>query len=115
MEVLLMGRSHRPRPKRLGKKLRQIRVSLNLTLEQMIEFLNYKESPLYPTNISGMERGEREPPLQLLLAYARLIGISTDMLIDDAADIPEKISVNTQSIGIRRFKRQNKLRPKTAK
>jgi transcriptional regulator with XRE-family HTH domain len=86
-----MGRSHRPRPARLGEKLRQIRASLGLTLEQIIERLNYKDSPLYPTNISGMERGEREPPLTLLLAYARLVNISTDILIDDERNLPEKL------------------------
>jgi hypothetical protein len=53
----------------------------------MIERLDYKDSPIYPTNISGMERGEREPPLLLLLAYARLVGISTDVLIDDNVDL----------------------------
>lgn len=89
-EVLLMGRSHRPRPARLGGKLYQIRASLGLTLEQMIERLGYKDSPIYPTNISAMERGEREPPLTLLLSYARLIGISTDVLIDDEVDLPRK-------------------------
>jgi transcriptional regulator with XRE-family HTH domain len=88
-----MGRSHRPRPARLGKKLRQIRTSLGLTLDQLIGLLNYKDSPLYPTNISGMERGEREPPLLLLLAYARLIGISTDILIDDGLELPKNISL----------------------
>jgi transcriptional regulator with XRE-family HTH domain len=86
-----MGRSHRPRPARLGEKLRQIRVSLDLTLEQMIERVNYKDSPLYPTNISAMERGEREPPLTLLLAYARLVNISTDILIDDEINLPAKL------------------------
>jgi hypothetical protein len=58
----------------------------------MIEQLGYKDSPIYPTNISGMERGEREPPLLLLLAYARLIGISTDVLIDDSLDLPKNLS-----------------------
>ena len=86
-----MGRSHRPRPARLGDKLRQIRTSLDLTLEQLIGRLDYKDSPIYPTNISGMERGEREPPLLLLLAYARLVGISTDVLIDDALDLPKNL------------------------
>lgn len=86
-----MGRSHRPRPKRLGEKLRQIRASLDFTLEQMIESLEYKDSPLYPTNISGMERSEREPPLTLLLAYARLVNISTDILIDDERNLPAKL------------------------
>lgn len=86
-----MGRSHRPRPARLGEKLRQIRTSLNLTLEQMIEHLKYKDSPIYPTNISAMERGEREPPLALLLAYARVVGVSTDVLIDDEMNLPAKL------------------------
>lgn len=86
-----MGRSHRPRPARLGEKLRQIRASLGFTLEQMIERLGYTDSPIYPTNMSGMERGEREPPLLLLLAYARLVGISTDVLIDDALDLPRSL------------------------
>jgi transcriptional regulator with XRE-family HTH domain len=34
-------------------------------------------------SISGYERGEREPPLPILLAYAKLAKISTDVLIDD--------------------------------
>lgn len=86
-----MGRSVRPRPKRLGEKLRCIRSALDLTLEQLIERLNYKDSPIYPTNISSMERGEREPPLLLLLAYARLAEISTDVLINDELNLPKHL------------------------
>jgi hypothetical protein len=59
----------------------------------MIEHLCYEASPLYPTNISSMERGEREPPLPLLLAYARLVGISTDTLIDDELNLPRNVSI----------------------
>jgi len=97
-----MGRSHRPRPARLGEKLRQIRASLNLTLEQMIERLDYKGSPIYPTNISGMERGEREPTLLLLLAYARLAGISTDVLIDDEMELPKVLLRAKRSRSLKR-------------
>lgn len=93
-----MGRSYRPRPKRLGEKLRRIRSSLGLTLEQMIERLDYKDSPIYPTNISSMERSEREPPLLLLLAYARLIDVSTDILIDDNLDLPINLSLKKKSV-----------------
>lgn len=89
-----MGRSSRPQPKRLGEKLRQIRAAMDLTLEQMIERLDYKDSPIYQTNISAMERGEREPPLALLLAYARLAGMSTDVLIDDRMELPRKLTAN---------------------
>jgi len=38
----------------------------------MVGALNYKQSPLYPSQISQFERGERQPPLLLALAYARL-------------------------------------------
>jgi transcriptional regulator with XRE-family HTH domain len=86
-----MGRSHRPRPVHLGDKLLQIRRSFNLTLEQMIEHLGYNDSPLYPTNVSAMERGDREPSLLLLLAYARVAGVSTDILIDDEINLPDKL------------------------
>ncbi len=97
-----MGRSHRPRPARLGAKLHQIRSSLELTLEQMIERLGYIASPLYQTNISSMERGEREPPLLLLLAYARVAGVSTDVLIDDDLDLPTKLPSKTKHEGVKR-------------
>jgi len=40
-------------------------------------------------SISGYERGEREPPLPVLLKYARLAGFSTDYLIDDKLDLPD--------------------------
>jgi transcriptional regulator with XRE-family HTH domain len=104
-----MGRAHRPRPARLGEKLRQIRTSLGLTLEQIIKYLNYKDSPIYPTNISGMERGEREPPLTLLLAYARLVGVSTDILIDDKLTLPKRLSIRRD----RAVERQPAKRPKS--
>jgi transcriptional regulator with XRE-family HTH domain len=39
-------------------------------------------------SISGYERGEREPPLPTLLAYARLAGVSVESLIDDKMELP---------------------------
>lgn len=86
-----MGRSARPRVARLGEKLLQIRVALDLTLEEIIERLNYTASPLYAQSISVMENNEREPPLPLLLAYARLVNISTDVLIDDEQRLPLRL------------------------
>lgn len=32
-----------------------------------------------------------EPPLPVLLSYARLVGSSTDVLIDDELDLPGKL------------------------
>jgi transcriptional regulator with XRE-family HTH domain len=87
-----MGRANRPKPARLAAKLAQIRAALGLTQEQMIARLDYADSPLHPSYISGFETGEREPPLPLLLAYARCVRISTDVLIDDNLALPAKLT-----------------------
>jgi hypothetical protein len=42
--------------------------------------------------ISAFELGTREPPLPLILKYARVAGISTDVLIDDELDLPDHLS-----------------------
>jgi len=81
-----VGRASRLRPKHLGKKLKQIREHLELSQVAMAERLNFPT--IHPTNISGYERGLREPPYPVLLKYARLIGVSTDVLIDDKVNLP---------------------------
>jgi len=81
-----MGRASRLRPKRLGKKLKQIREQLELSQGGMAEALNFPT--VHPTNISGYERGLREPPYPILLKYAQLVGVSTDVLIDDKLNLP---------------------------
>lgn len=84
-----MGRSYRTRPKKLGAKLKLIRLRLGLTQPEMIAGLSVKDEPLYPSSISGYERGMREPPLLVLLSYAKLAGVSTDVLIDDKLSLPK--------------------------
>jgi transcriptional regulator with XRE-family HTH domain len=79
--------ARRPVPRKLAKKLAQIRANLGLSQTEMVKALNYKASPLYPAQISQFESGRREPPLMVLLAYAKLGGISTDALIDDKREI----------------------------
>ena len=83
-----MGKIPRPKPARLPEKLLQIRASLGLSQNEMIRRLGLSEE-LYQGSISGYELGTREPPLPVLLKYARLAGISTDLLIDDGIDLPE--------------------------
>lgn len=86
-----MGRARRPRPERLAFKLRQIRLALNLTQDGMLEKLAYEKSPLYASQISDFEAGKREPPLLVLLQYARAAGVSMETLVDDEMDLPARI------------------------
>lgn len=83
-----MGRSYRARPKKLGAKLRQIRLSLELTQQQMVRRLGVKDEPLYSASISQYESGKREPPLLVLLRYARLYGCTMEELVDDKMKLP---------------------------
>jgi len=75
-----------PQPEKLGEKLRQIREHLNLSQNEILRRLGF-EKQLFRSNVSQYELGRREPPLQVLLAYARLIDTSVDVLIDDKASL----------------------------
>ena len=54
-----------------------------MTQPQMIAKLNVRTERLYATTISAYEKGKREPPLIVLLRYARVYGCSVEELIDD--------------------------------
>jgi transcriptional regulator with XRE-family HTH domain len=85
-----MGRTARERPRRLGAKLLQIRQALDLTQAQMLVTLKL-DKKVFASAISGYELGTREPTLPVLLRYARLVGVSTDVLIDDDLVLPNKM------------------------
>ena len=85
-----MGSRARPKPQRLAEKLLQIRLALDLSQDGMLARLELGESH-FRSAVSGYELGTREPPLTVLLKYARLVGISTDVLIDDELDLPAKL------------------------
>lgn len=74
------------RPKRLAEKLKQIRASLNLSQNALIERMGFVGN-IVQGNISQYELGRREPPLPVLLAYARVVKTSVDVLIDDDLNI----------------------------
>jgi transcriptional regulator with XRE-family HTH domain len=85
-----MGTRPRARPLRLAEKLRQIRESLGLSQSEMWHRLGVEDIIVFK-QISAFELGKREPPLTILLQYARVAGISTDVLIDDVLDLPAKL------------------------
>jgi transcriptional regulator with XRE-family HTH domain len=78
--------SSRQQPRNLAAKLLQIRRSLGLTQQQMVERLKAQRKTLkvYPGNISRFEQGLREPTLLVLLAYAKTVAVTIDVLVDDS-------------------------------
>lgn len=75
---------------RLGGKLLRIREALGVSQSEMLKRLGFDDALFY-TRISDYELGNREPPLPVLLRYARLAGVSTDVLIDDELDLPKRM------------------------
>jgi transcriptional regulator with XRE-family HTH domain len=80
----------RPKPKRLAEKLLQIRTALGLSQTDMWRRLGLDESVTYD-RISKYETGKNEPPLLVLLDYARLAGVNTEALIDDEMELPDRL------------------------
>lgn len=96
-----MGLVKRSYPKRLSEKLRTIRVALELSQDGMLRKLGLEETTIRST-ISGYERGEREPPLPVLLQYARAANVYIDVLVDDEINLPESIPTRKKSEGTKR-------------
>ena len=72
----------RPRPKHLAKKLQQIRRSLGVSQGELVRQLGV-QALIEHTTISKYELNKNEPPLAIVLAYARLVGIPVEEIIDD--------------------------------
>lgn len=85
-----MGKRARMRPKHLPAKLVQIREALGLSQSEMLRRLGF-EADMVAARISEFELGKNEPPLPVLLAYARAANVSTDVLIDDEAELPKRM------------------------
>ena len=86
-----MGRASRNKPAKLAQKLLLIRNELGLSQTELVDKLAFGDIPLYKSDISKYESGKREPPLLILLQYARLANVIVDVLIDDELELPEKI------------------------
>lgn len=85
-----MGKKARMKQERLAEKLLQIRSALGLSQSEMLKRLGFEDAIDYK-RISEYELGKNEPPLAILLRYARAVNVSTDVLIDDELDLPEKL------------------------
>ncbi|HEY0545619.1 MAG TPA: helix-turn-helix transcriptional regulator [Pyrinomonadaceae bacterium] len=93
--------SARPKPARLAEKLLQIRNALGLSQTEMHKRLEAEDLIDY-TTISKYELGKNEPPLMILLQYARAAGVYVEDLIDDELDLPSKLPGTARHTGIKR-------------
>lgn len=85
-----MGKYPRRKQRRLADKLLQIRLSLNLSQNEILRRLGLDEE-FTRTNISNYELDQREPPLFVLLQYAHLSGVCLDVLVDDDLELPKQL------------------------
>jgi transcriptional regulator with XRE-family HTH domain len=88
-----MGRARREKSERLAEKLLQIRLALDLSQDGILARLALSDK-YFRSTVSSYELGRTEPPLPVLLKYARCVGVSTDILIDDELDLPAKLLKN---------------------
>ena len=95
-----MGNARR-RPRRLAEKLLHIRNALGLSQPALHRQLGIEEEVAY-TRISEYELDKAEPTLMILLQYARVAGVNTEVLIDDDLDLPDKLPGSTNHTEIKR-------------
>jgi transcriptional regulator with XRE-family HTH domain len=86
-----MKKPSRTKSSRLAHKLRQIRISLNLSQSELLERLGFGDE-LFRSNISQYERGSRVPAPFVILRYARISGVSMEEIVDDQLNLPRKIA-----------------------
>lgn len=107
-----MGIVARPKPARLPEKLLQVRIALGLSQNELLEKLGLADRS-FRSSISGYELGTREPPLPILLKYARIAGVCVDVLIDDELNLPKKLpNVPIHKGMVKMRKQKEKIRVK---
>ena len=90
-----MGKRPRHKPKRLAEKLIQIRTTLGVSQGEIFKRLDVEEFSEVK-RISDYETGKSEPPLVVLLQYARLAGVCLDVLVDDELNLPAKLPAKSK-------------------
>lgn len=96
-----MGKYPRRRPGRLTEKPALVRTSPGLSQNGMLRHLGVADEMLQ-ARISSYELGTREPPLPVLLVYARAANVYVDALVDDDIDLPERLPSAKKSEGKKR-------------
>jgi len=80
-----MARYRRKSPKKLGSKMREIRLRLGMTQEELARHLGTDSG-----SISRFENSKRDPSLLEILEFSRYCGVGIELLIDDKQNLGKK-------------------------
>jgi transcriptional regulator with XRE-family HTH domain len=83
----------------LAEKLLHIRKALGLSQNGIIRRMGLADK-IVQADISTYEIDQREPPLKVLLAYARAANVAVEALIDDELSLPDGLPCGQKSEGI---------------
>jgi transcriptional regulator with XRE-family HTH domain len=81
-----MAKAARPRPAKLAEKLKQIRLHLSFSQDEMLRALGLAEKS-NRSLISGFELGTKEPSLITIISYADLAQVTVDVIVRDNIDL----------------------------
>lgn len=107
-----MGQA-RWRPQRLAEKLRQIRKTFHLSQPKFLKKLGLEDEISY-NRISEYELDKYDPPLPVLVEYARVARVHLEDIADDRVDLPETLpgTVTCEAWNRPRPKRSKTKRPR---
>ena|SRR5437764_4762414 len=95
-----MGRRARRKPARLAEKLREIRLKLGLSQNEMISRMGL-EDELTREEVSAFERNTHEPNLMTLLAYSEAANVFLEVLVRDDLDLPKRLPSPVKHRGVK--------------
>ena len=91
---------------RLGGKIKELRISMDLTQAQVAEALN-----VTPGYISNVENNRTAMSLRILIYYAKLMNITLDSLVGRVEPEYENTALDNELIGlIKHMSDENKLK-----
>lgn len=90
----------------LGKRIRQYRLQRCWTQEEFASRVGISVS-----YVGMLERGEKQPKLEMFIQIANVLGVSADELLADSLNVGYKVTVSkyTEQIGKRSLSDQKKI------